>query len=82
MDSSDESEMAALYITSKKMILLLNTLIEIVWPQPKLPIQKYKSIDVVFTNKIIVNKATRSVDMELWWLGDSQSQDQFRYYSS
>ena len=80
IDSSDESEMAALYIIAKKIIPLHNTLIEMVRPQPKSPIQKHKSTAVGFTNKIIVNKATRSVDMKLWWLRDRESQEQFRYY--
>ena len=35
MASAAEAEMAALYITAKKMIPLRNTLIEIGWPQPK-----------------------------------------------
>ena len=39
MASAAEAEMAALYIMSKKMILLLHTLIEMVWPQPQTPIQ-------------------------------------------
>ena len=46
------------------MITLLNTLIEMGWPQPKSPIQKHKSTAVGFTNKIIINKATRSADMK------------------
>ena len=39
MDSAAEAEMAALYITAKKMIPLRNTIIEMGWPQPKLPTQ-------------------------------------------
>ena len=34
-----EAEMAALFITAKKMIPLRNTLIQMGWPQPKTPIQ-------------------------------------------
>ena len=74
MDSADEAEMASLYITYKNMIPIRKTINEMGWPQPKLPIQKYKSTDVVFTNKIIVNKATRSADMKSWWLRDRESQ--------
>ena len=62
--------MAALYITAKKMIPLRNTLIEMGWPQPQTPIQTYNSISVGFTNKIIVNKDTKSAGMKLWWLID------------
>ena len=64
MSSASEAEMAALYITAKNMIPLCNILIEMGWPQPKLPIQTENSTDVGFTNKTIVNKATKSADMK------------------
>ena len=57
--------MAALYITAKKMIPLRNTPIEMGWPQPKLPIQIDNSTAVVFTNKIIVDKANKSEYIKL-----------------
>ena len=78
MTSAAEAEMAALYITAKKMIPLRNTLIEMGWPQPKSPIQTDNSTAVVLTNKTIVNKSTKSADMKLWWLRDRESQDGFR----
>ena len=62
------------------MIPLRNKLIEMGWPQPQTPIQTDNSTSVVFTNKTIVNKATKSADMKLWWLRDRESQEQFRYY--
>ena len=52
------------------MIPLINTLIEMGWPQPKLPIQIDTSAAVGFTNKTIINKATKSADMKLRWLRD------------
>ena len=64
--------MAALYITAKNMITLSNTLIEMGWPQPKFPIQTDNSTAVGFTTKTIVNKATKSADMKLWWLRDRE----------
>ena len=70
MASSAEAEMAALYITAKNIILILNTLIEMVWPQPKSPIQTDNSEAVGFSNNTIVNKATKSADMKLWCLRD------------
>ena len=66
MASAAESEIEALYITSKKMIPVCNTLIEMDGPQPKLPIQTYNSTAVGLTNKTIVNTATKSADMKLW----------------
>ena len=80
MASAAEAEMAAIFITAKKMIPLRNTLIEMGWAQPQTPIQKDNSTSVGFTNKTIVNKATKSSDMKLWWLKDRESQEQFRYY--
>ena len=74
--------MEALFITAKKIIPLIHTLIEIGWPQTQTPIQTDNSTSVVFTNKTIVNKATKPSDMKLWWLRDRESQEQFRYYWS
>ena len=80
MASAAEAEMAALFITAKKMIPLVNTLIEMGWPKPQTPIQTDNSTAVGVTNKTIVNKATKSSDMKLWWLRDREYQEQFRYY--
>ena len=78
--SAAEAEMAALCIKAKKMIPLHNTLIEMGWQQPHKPIQTDNSTAVGFTNKEIVNEATKSADMKLWWLRDREPQEQFRYY--
>ena len=80
MASAAEAEMAELYITAKNMVPLRNTLIEMGWTQPQTPIQTDNSTAVGLTNIIIVNKATKSADMKLWWLRDRESQEQFRYY--
>ena len=75
MASAAEAEMAVLYITAKQIIPLKNTIIKMGWTQPKLPIQTDNSIAVGFTNKTIINKATKSACMNLWWLRDRESQD-------
>ena len=80
MASAAEAEMAAFYITDRKIIPLRNTLIEMGWPQAKTPTQIDNSTAVGFTNKTIVNKATKLADMKLWWLRHIESQEQFRYY--
>ena len=80
MASAAEAEMTALFITAKKIIPLRHTLIEMGWPQPQTPIQIDNSTAVGFTDKTIVNKATKKSDMKLWWLRDRESQEQFRYY--
>ena len=59
MASAAEAEMAALFMTEKKMIPLLHTLIEMGWSQPQTPIQRDNSTAVGFTNKTIVNKVTK-----------------------
>ena len=51
MASAAESEMAALFITAKKMTPLRNTLIEMGRPQPQTPIHTDNSTAVGFTNK-------------------------------
>ena len=80
MASSAEAEMAALYITAKNMIRLCHTLIEMGVTQTQTPIQTDNSTAVGFTNKTIVNKSTKSADMKLWWIRETESQDYFRYY--
>ena len=50
------------------------------WPQHQTPIQTENSTAVGFTNNTIVNKATKSSYMKLWWLRYRESQEQFRYY--
>ena len=65
MALATEAEMVALFITAKKMIPLRHTLIYMGWPQPQTPIQTENSTSVGFTNKTIVNKATKLSDMKL-----------------
>ena len=59
MASAAEAELSALYITTKKMVHMRNTLVKMGWPQPKSPIQKDNSTAVGFTNKTIINKAIK-----------------------
>ena len=80
MVSAAEAEMTALFITAKNMIPMRHTPIEMGWPQHQTAIQTDNLTPVGFTNKTIVNKATKSADMKLWWLIDRESQEQFRYY--
>ena len=74
MASESEAETAALFIMEKKMIPLRHTLIETGWPQLQTPIQTDNSTAMVFNNKTIFNKATKSADMKLRWLRDRESQ--------
>ena len=65
MVSAAEAEMTALYVAAKKMIPLRNTLIEMGWSQPQSPIQIDNSTAVRFTNRTIVNNATKLAGMKL-----------------
>ena len=62
------------------MVPILQTLIEMVCPQPKTPIQNDNSTAVGVTNQTIAPKRTESVDMRFYWLCCYKPQDQFRYY--
>jgi hypothetical protein len=54
MASAAESELAALFVTTREMIPHRQTLIAMGWPQPKTPIQTDNSTAVGVTNKTIV----------------------------
>jgi hypothetical protein len=80
MASAAEAELAALLVTAREMILHRQTLIDMGWPQPKSPIQTDNSTAAGVTNKTIVPRRAKMMDMRLWWLRCRASQDQFRYY--
>jgi hypothetical protein len=63
MASAAESELAALFITTGEMIPHRQTLIAIGWPQPKSPIQTDNSIATGVTNKTIVPRRAKMMDM-------------------
>ena len=80
MSSAAEAELAALFIAAKKMVPLRQTLIEMGWPQTKSPLQTDNSTAVGVTNKTIVPKQTKSMDMRFYWLRCRNAQGQFRFY--
>jgi hypothetical protein len=80
MASAAKAELAALFVTAQEMILHRQTLINMGWPQPKSPIQTDNSAAAGVTNKTIVPRRAKMMDMCLWWLRCRGSQDQFRYY--
>jgi hypothetical protein len=47
------------------------------WPQPKSPIQMDNSTAAGVTNKTIVPRRSKMMDMQFWWLRCHASQDQF-----
>jgi hypothetical protein len=80
MASDAEAELAALFIVAQEMIPLRQTLIDMGWPQPCSPIQTDKLTAVGVTNKTIVPKQSKMMDMRLWWLQSQGSQNQFCCY--
>ncbi len=78
MASAAISELAALFVTAREMIPHRQTLIAMGWPQPKSPIQIDNSTTAGVTNKTIVPRRAKMMDMRLWWLRCRGSQNQFR----
>ena len=50
------------------MVPLRNTLIEMVWPQPKAPIQCDNSTAVGVSNNTIIQRKTKTTNMQYQWL--------------
>ena len=80
MVSAAEAELAALFIAARKMVPHHQTLIDMGWPQPRSPVQTDNSTAIGVTNKTIVPKRAKMMDMRLWWLQCCGSQKQSRYY--
>ena len=80
MSSATEVEIDALFITTKYMVPLGHTLIEIKWPQGQSPIQTDKSTAVGVTNNTIICKSTKSMDMRFHSLCFCMVQGQFILY--
>ena len=80
MTLAAEAELAALFITARKMVPHWQTLINMRWPQPCSPVQTDNSTAIRVTNKTIVAKRAKMMDMRLWRLQCRGSQKQFPYY--
>ncbi len=71
-----ESELTALFNTAREMIPHRQTLIAMGWPQPQSPIQMDNFTASGVTNKTIVPRRSKIMDMQFWWLRCCASQDQ------
>ncbi len=78
--SAAEAKIAALFIATRKLVPHQQTLTDMGWPQPQSPIQTDNSTAVEATNKTIVQKQSKMIDMRLWWLRCQGSQIQLQYY--
>ena len=63
MSSAAKSKIAGLFICSKAMVPIRNTLIKMGWPQPKSPIQYDNSTDVGVSNNTIIQRKTKTMNM-------------------
>ena len=80
MASAAKAELSALYLAAQEMVPLRNTLVEMGWPQPKLPIQTDNSTAVGFTNDTIITRQIKMLCMRLHWLCCRKAQGQFKFY--
>jgi hypothetical protein len=78
--SAAESKLATLFICTKEIVPLRQSLIKMGWPQPQSPIQTDNTTALGIANKSIISQKMKSMDMRLWWLRCRKSQGQFRYY--
>ena len=78
MSSAAEAKISGLFICAKSMIPLINTLVEMGWPRPPSPVQCNNSTATGVTNKTMVKKMLKSMDIRLWWILCGYSQEQFR----
>jgi len=80
MASAAEAEIAALFLTARKLVPLCNALEEMGWKQPKSPIQTDNSTASGFVNDTIVHRRIKMLWMRLHWLHCRAAQGQFRFY--
>ena len=62
---AEEYELVGLFVTSKEMVPIRQSIIKIGWLQPRLPVQTNKSTASGVTNNTIIPKQKK------WWAWDS-----------
>ena len=80
MSSVAKAEFAGLFICSKAMFQLHQTLIDMGWPQPKYPIKCDNSTSVGVANYTIIQCKTKTMNMQYHWLCCREAQGQFRFF--
>ena len=78
--SAGEAELAALFKCAQEMVPLRNSLEEMGWKQPCLPIQVENSTAVGYVNNTIIAQCIKSLKMRLNWLKCREAQDQFQIF--
>ena len=80
MSSAAEAEPDTFFIIAQELSLLQNSLEETGWPQPCIPVQTDNSTAISVTNKTIVPKRAKSMDMRFHWICCHELQGQTRYF--
>ena len=80
MPSAAAAEIGALFINTRQAIPTRQLLEEMGHPQPPTPIQTDNTTAHGFVTKNLEPKATKSTDMNYWYMRDKQDQKQFNYY--
>ena len=82
MTSAADAEIGALFINTRQAIPAKYQLEEMGHKQPATPVQTDNTTALGFVTKNLNPKATKSTDMQHWYLRDKEDQKQFRYYWS
>ena len=80
MPSATAAEIGALFVNTRLAIPTRRTLAEMGHPQPPTPVQTDNTTAHGFVTKNLNPKATKSLDMNLWFMRDKSDQKQFHYY--
>ena len=80
MPSAAAAEIGALFINTRLAIPTRRLLAEMGHPQPPTPVQTDNTTAHSFVTKNLNPKATKSLDMNLWFMRDKSDQKQFHYY--
>ena len=80
MTSAADAEIGALYINSRQAIPARQLLEEMGHKQPPTPIQTDNTTALGFVTKNLQPKATKSTEMNCWFMRDRQDRKQFKYY--
>ena len=80
MTSAADAEIGALYINSRQVIPAIQFLEQMGHKQPPTPVQTDNTTALGFVTKKLQPKATKSTEMNYWFMRDRQDRKQFRYY--
>ena len=79
ISSEAEAYIGAIFVASKELVPMLQTLIEMGWYHPHTPIKIDNSMAVGVVNETIILQKTKSMNLRLHWLRCCESQQQFLF---